>query len=52
MASAPRSNSKATRIAFEILGVPSPLKGYYGKSYKKKQRRNNQLNDTPSGLSF
>jgi len=51
-----RSNNKATRIAYKILGIPQNLRGIVEKprEYKKKQpmQANSQFNDEMSGLSF
>jgi hypothetical protein len=44
MAVAPRPNSKATRIAFNILGVPSNMKGMYKESTKKGKEERIKIN--------
>lgn len=36
MPAMPRRNNKATRLAFEIIGVPLSLKGHYRKPSKKQ----------------
>lgn len=39
MACAPRPNSKATKIAYRILGVPSNMRSVVRKPYERKDKR-------------
>ena len=44
MPSMPRIPGKATRIAYDILGVPGPLKSRVTKKQKRVRKRLNQEN--------
>lgn len=52
-----RSNNKASKIAYKILGIPQNLRGFIEKprEYKKKEesmQASSQFNNGMTGLSF